>query len=157
LLEIQYLTMMDSLDLALAHFGDVYTEQGHVQCPRGHVLADDSSFCARCRIFVEGCYRESCRELLNEGESSVLMRVVQYEHAHQDKNGEMILAKVTVKTLNVAPPLVEDDIVGITICPYCGTVIGGSDEVQYALKKLLVPDGAWANNFADYLSSRAIS
>lgn len=149
--------MMDNLDLALAHFGDVYTEHGHVQCPRGHVLADDSSFCARCRIFVEGCYRESCREIFGEGESSVLVRVVQYEHAHQDKNGEMVLAKVTVKTLNVAPPLAADDIVAITICPHCGTVVGGSEETQYALKKLLVPDGAWANNFADYLKSRTIS
>lgn len=149
--------MMDSLDLALAHFGDVYTEHGHVQCPRGHVLADGSSFCARCRIFVEGCYRESCREIFGAGEASVLVRVVQYEHAHPDENGDIVLAKVTVKTLNVAPPLAADDTVAITICPHCGTVIGGSEESQYALKKLLMPDGVWANNFADYLKSRAIS
>jgi hypothetical protein len=145
--------MVDSLDLALAHFGDVYTENGHVQCPRGHVLDDYSSFCARCGIFVEGCYRESCRERVGSGESysesAVLMRVVQYER--DQPNG--LLARVTVKTLDVAPPLTVDDVVAVTMCPHCGVVVGGSDEKKYALRELLVPRAVWASSFADYIKS----
>lgn len=151
---------MDSLDLALAHFGDVYVEGSHVQCPRGHILDDGSSFCARCRIFVEGCYKESCREPSGAGESSVLMRVVQYE---RDRPGaesasgipdQPLLSKVTVKTLDIAPPLTADDIVAVTMCPHCGVVVGGSEEKKYALRALLASSGVWASSFADYLASR---